>query len=176
MNLQPQLKYIHHTNTMRQATIEHLFFSKIRKKKNQEKTKHLYMDSVSRKDALNEIFAEHFTVVKVNLFSFNVNSNQLAQNFPHLPNFVTCFRKYQLLLCRFVAFRYVFGWNCGSSCYYTFQRLDTDVNLVSLAILIQKRKIGLTEMAKKTLGNIQYDTNKQICSEIARYQFFETSA
>ena len=102
MNLQPQLKYIHHTNTMRQATIEHLLLKNTKKK--QEKTKHLYMDSVSRKDALLAIFAEHFTV-KVDLFSFNVNSNQLAQNFPHLPNFVTCFRKYQLLLCRFVAFR-----------------------------------------------------------------------
>ena len=72
MNLQPQLKYMNHTNTMRQGTIEHLLLKNTKKK--HEKTEHLYMDSVSRKDALLAIFAEHFTVVKVNFFSFNVNS------------------------------------------------------------------------------------------------------
>ena len=87
MNLQPQLKYIHHTNTIRQVTIDHLLLKNTKKK--QEKTKYLYTDSVSRKDALHAIFAEHFTV-KVNLFSFNVYSNQLAQNFYHLANFVLC--------------------------------------------------------------------------------------
>ena len=32
MNLQPQLKYINHTNTMRQGTIEHLLLKNTKKK------------------------------------------------------------------------------------------------------------------------------------------------
>ena len=37
MNLQPQLKYIHHTNTMRQATIEHLLLKNTKKKPGKNK-------------------------------------------------------------------------------------------------------------------------------------------
>ena len=76
---------------IRQVTIEHLLLKLT--KKNQEKMNHLYMDSVSRKDALLAIFAEQFKMVKVHMFYFNVSSDQLPQNFPHSFNFVTHFRK-----------------------------------------------------------------------------------
>ena len=53
-----------------------------------EKPKHLYKDSVTRKDALQAIFAQRFTIAKVDLFCLNVTSNQHLQNLPHLSNVV----------------------------------------------------------------------------------------
>ena len=53
-------------------------------KRNWEKTKHLYKDSV-RKEALQAILAERFIIVKVDLFCLNVTSNQLLQNMSFVP-------------------------------------------------------------------------------------------
>ena len=68
---------------MRQGTIYHFLLDIMKKlvKKN-----HLQMDSVTRKSALQVIFAKKFTIVKVDPFYLNVTRDQFPPNLPDLYN------------------------------------------------------------------------------------------
>ena len=129
MNLQPQLKYMNHTNTMRQGTIEHLLLKNTKKNKKKRNicTWIRFQGKMHYSRYSLNISQSSRSICSLLMF-IAINWPKI---FPHLPNFVTCFRKYQFLLCRFVAFRDVF---VSSSSAPELLRLIAYVGCCSISI------------------------------------------
>ena len=81
MNWQPQLKYSYHGNMMRQVTVDHISLNIM--EKSWGKKKHFYMDSATRKDALD---SESSRLICYILMLPAINSPKIS---PICPTFIS---------------------------------------------------------------------------------------